>query len=362
VNAGRLAAPGPASTSVEIDAPIPVSVLTGFLGSGKTTLLARLLRHPAMARTAVIINEFGEVGIDHDLVETSEESVVQLTTGCLCCKVASDLALTLADLARRRIAGSVPAFERVVIETSGLADPAPILHTLMQGGMGRDGVEYVLGGVVATVDGVLGKATLDRHEVSMRQAAMADRIVLTKLDMAHARPAALRERLARVNPEAAVIEGSQAADPEILFGHEAAHRRSPDSRTGDAHEPLHHEHDNAIVSCSLIRRQPLKAVTLALFLEALADHCGAGLLRMKGIVHVAERPGQPAVVHGVQHIFNAPAWLDDWPGPDRATRMVFIGRSIPQDWLHALLDLLELEVADETARASHAPAGLEGAG
>src|SRR5712672_1559755 len=168
---------------------IPVSIITGFLGSGKTTLLARLLRDPAMSRTAVIINEFGAIALDHDLIETSDESFVRLSNGCLCCNVRSDLMRTLGDLAVRRAAGTVPRFERVVIETTGLADPAPILHALMTD---RDLCEvYALDSVVATVDAVTGLATFEHHAESLRQAAFADRIVLTKTDLPDARTAAI---------------------------------------------------------------------------------------------------------------------------------------------------------------------------
>ena len=195
---------------------IPVSIITGFLGSGKTTLLAHLMRDPAMGRTAVIINEFGAIALDHDLIETSDESFVQLSNGCLCCNVRSDLTLTLADLAARRAQGTLPPFERVVIETSGLADPAPILHALMTS---RDliGV-YALDGVITTVDALLGMATLDNHEESRRQVAVADRIVMTKTDLADAQTDAIRQRLAAVNPGAPVIAAVRGAiAPSVLF-------------------------------------------------------------------------------------------------------------------------------------------------
>ena len=341
---------------------IPVAVITGFLGSGKTTLLAHLLRDPAMCRTAVIVNEFGAVGLDHELIETSDESFIQLSNGCLCCNVRSDLVLTLGDLAARRAAGTVPQFERVVVETTGLADPAPILHALMTD---RDlrGV-YALDGVVTTVDAMTGLATLEQHAVSLRQAAVADRLVLTKTDLPGAQAAAITQRLAAVNPGApvlAVVSGAIA--PSALFdsGIYAVNGKHPDVQAWLAHEAVaaagghkFHHHEDDITSFCIVREEPLRAVTLALVLSALAENCGTDLLRMKGIVQVTERPDCPAVIHGVQHVYHAPVWLDEWPSGDRRTRMVFIGRHIRESWVRSLVDLLDAEVADETARRASA--------
>ena len=337
---------------------IPVSIITGFLGSGKTTLLARLLRDPAMSRTAVIINEFGAIALDHDLIETSDESFVRLSNGCLCCNVRSDLTRTLGDLAVRRAAGTVPRFERVVVETTGLADPAPILHALMTD---RDLCEvYALDGVVATVDAVTGFATLEHHAESLRQAAVADRIVLTKTDLPGARTAAITQRLAQFNPGAlvlAVVRGAIA--PSALFdsGLYNAARKHSDVQTWLADEAVaatgghaRHSHSDEFTTFSIVRDEPLHAVTLALFLSALAENCGVDLLRMKGIVHVSEEPSRPAVIHGVQHVYHAPVWLERWPSADRRTRMVFIGSNIRESWVRSLLDLLDAEVAEETER------------
>ena len=342
----------------------PVSVITGFLGSGKTTLMRRLLRDPAMGRTAVIINEFGEIGIDHDLIESSDENFIELTTGCLCCKVRSDLVMTLRDMARRRTAGELPPFERVLIETSGLADPAAILQALM---IDRDlaGL-YVLGVVVTTVDSVLGLDTLARHRQSARQVQVADRILLTKGDLAP--PAAgLLDRLERLNPGARrfqVQQGEIAAS--TLFDGEAGTapaRRAGFLRidealapsiaglTGGASTPVH---DPDIGSWCLVRERPLHALTLALFLEGLMEHCGDRLLRVKGIVDVVEEPGRPAVLHGVQHVVHPPQWLDRWPSEDRRTRIVFIGERIPARWISTLLEVLDDDVG--RAQARHAAA------
>jgi G3E family GTPase len=184
---------------------IEALVLTGFLGSGKTTLLGRLLRQPELSRTAVIINEFGDIGLDHDLIEASEDSFIELQTGCLCCKIRNDLATTLHDMLRRRDQGRIAPFTRVVIETSGLADPAPILQTLMTDA--RIASRIVLGGVVTTVDCMNGTDTLAREEISVKQVAVADRLVLTKTDLAGPVQPALMRRLAALNATAPVRTG-----------------------------------------------------------------------------------------------------------------------------------------------------------
>jgi G3E family GTPase len=324
---------------------IPVSVLTGFLGSGKTTLLSHLLRQPELSRAAVIINEFGEVGLDHELVEKSDDSVVALTTGCLCCKVRSDLTQTLHDLLRRRDAGALPQqFEHIVIETSGLADPAPILHALItDAGLAE---RLTLGSVVTTVDAVAGEATLEREAVSRKQLAVADRVVLTKLDLADGDAAALRRRVAALNPAAPTLHAVRGRIEAASLFDSARRSAKPgiDAWLGDAHAHGHEEHDAEIRAYTVVRAAPIRAVALTLFLEALAEHCGADLLRLKGIVNVAEDPQRPAVIHGVQHVFHAPAWLERWPSADRTSRIVFITRRIPQRWVEALLDAISAEV------------------
>ena len=324
---------------------IPVSVLTGFLGSGKTTLLSHLLRQPELSRAAVIINEFGEIGLDHELVEASEDSFIALTTGCLCCKVRSDLTETLHDLLRRRDAGALPQkFDHIVIDTSGLAYPAPILHALMT--HARPAERVTLGSVVTTVDAVAGEGTLDREAVSRKQVAVADRIVVSKLDLAGGDAAALLRRVAALNPGAPTLRAvrgrieaaSLFADPRRSAGPEI------DAWLGDAAAHGHAHHDGEIRAFAVVRAAPIRAVALTLFLEALAEHCGADLLRLKGIVNIAESPERPAVIHGVQHVFHAPAWLERWPSADRTSRMVFITRRIPQRWVELLLDAVSAEV------------------
>jgi G3E family GTPase len=332
---------------------IEALVLTGFLGSGKTTLLGHLLRQPEFSRTAVIINEFGEIGLDHDLVEASEESVIELQTGCLCCKIRNDLATTLHELLRRRDEGSVTPFTRVVIETSGLADPAPILQTLMTDAMiaGR----IVLGGVVTTVDAVNGTDTLNREEISEKQAAIADRLVLTKTDLAGPTQFSLKRQLGTLNATAPVLAAQHGQiDPACLFD---GRLYDPLTKSLDVQSWLraeailqghaHQRHD--VDTYAIVRRDPIRAVALMLFLETISEHCGADLLRLKGIVNILESPGQPAVIHGVQHVFHPPTWLARWPSDDRRSRIVFITRGIPRGWVEALLEALDAEVAAVSA-------------
>ena len=310
--------------------PLPISVITGFLGSGKTTLLSRLLRDPAAARTAVIVNELGEVGLDHLLVEASDEEIVLLEGGCLCCKVRGDLVRTAGDLLARRARGEAE-FDRIVVETTGLADPAPILQALMTDREIADALR--LESVIATVDCAAGGATLDAHPESVKQAALADRIVLTKTDLAD--PSALAERLRRLNPAAPQLTALHGAvDARLLF-------------TSSAYEPRFYEshaHSDNVTSFCLRRTEPLHAVTLSLFLQILAEHCGGKLLRLKGLVDVVECPGRPAVIHGVQHVFHPPAWLDAWPDGERSTRIVVISQGLDAGWLQDLLEILDDEV------------------
>lgn len=346
---------------------IPVTLLTGFLGSGKTTVLNRLLKHPSMAATAVVINEFGEVGLDHLLVERSSEDFVLLNSGCLCCTVRGDLITTLRDLFLRRVRGEIAEFQRVVIETTGLADPAPILHTLMTDPL--IAARYRLDGVVSTVDAVNGSATLDRQQEAVKQAAVADRLLMTKCDLA-SRDASLdlRIRLAALNPGAPILEiQNGAADPEALFdiGLYKPATKSPDVQAWlraeaysddhgrHAHEHDHHEHghaharndvnrhDDHVRAYCVVRDRPVAWVAFATWLDLLAAMRGDDLLRVKGIVNIADRPQQPVVIHGVQHVFHPPVLLDAWPSDDHRTRMVFITRDIPQSAIEDTLRVFE---------------------
>ena len=344
---------------------IPVTVLTGFLGSGKTTVLSHLLGQPAFANTAVVINEFGEISLDHALVRKTSEDIVELQGGCLCCTARGDLLGALQDLFRRRKHGTVPPFQRVVVETTGLADPAPILHTLM-----RDRLivaVYRLDGVVATVDCVNGAATLDAHGESVKQAAVADRLLMTKADLAAlASIEALRTRLGALNPSApmSVVENGRV-EARTLFdiGLYDVESKSADvgrwlrdenfAAQGSAsdHDRHHRDvnrHDDSIRAYCVTRDSPVSGEAFGFFLESLIAGKGADLLRVKGIVNVAERPETPAVIHGVQHLFHPVQWLDSWPDEDRRTRIVFITRDIAKDSIERFLDALE--EADRTPR------------
>jgi G3E family GTPase len=309
--------------------PLPVTVLTGFLGAGKTTLLNGLLRRPELRRAALVINELGDIGIDHDLVRTSDEQVVELMTGCICCAVRGDLARTLHELWRDRVRRRVPEFDRVVIETTGLADTGPVLQTLAADAVLDD--RYALGGVVTVVDAVNGMATLATHPEARSQAVAADRLVLSKTDLATAEGlAGLELRLRHLNPSAPLLRVAPGAvDPDLLAPVYGSAARVLEW-LGHAHHGPHH-HDDGIRTFALRHEQPVAAATVADFLGLLTELRGPDLLRVKGLVALVEQPDRPLVVHVVQHLIHEPFPLAHWPSADRATRFVFITRHIPEE-------------------------------
>ena len=347
----------PAGTAVDpLASRLPVTIITGFLGSGKTTLLRRLLRHPGMNRAAVIINEFGEAAIDHELVAASSEQMTLLGNGCLCCTLRTDLQETLRDLFVKRRAGEVIDFDRVFVETTGLADPVPVLHTLRTDGL--LGAQYRLDGVVTLVDAVNGMEQLDTMPEAVRQAAVADRLVVTKTDLADAETyAQLRRRLEALNPFALCITAIDGAiDPGALAN---IGPRSVSARREELNRwlgPVVHEktstlqaarpapgngrHDAAIHSFCLSFDKPFNWDGLNAALQALSQLRGPDLLRVKGIVHVEGEPG-PVVLQGAQHLFHPPVTLEGGHDAESRSRIVFIVRNMTRESIEALFTAVE---------------------
>ncbi len=325
---------------------LPVALITGFLGSGKTTLLNRVLADPRMARSLVLVNEFGEVGLDHLLMEQVGGDMVLLQSGCVCCTIQGDLDRTLRDIAKRRASGATPPFDRVLLETTGLADPAPILQLLLNHPMISH--DYRLDGVIATVDAVNGAHQLESHPEALKQVAVADRLVMSKTDLTEAGTSArLRRRLEDLNPGATLYEIVQGEiDPALLFdaGPFDPSGKSDQVRSwlnAEAHEHHHHtvdrsRHDAHIGSFCLTFDEPLDWDRFNAWLMAVRASWGDRLLRVKGVLNVVGE-NQPLVIHGVHRTFHPPTLLARWPDADRRSRLVFITRdldrrSVEESW------------------------------
>jgi G3E family GTPase len=310
----------------------PVNIITGFLGSGKTTLLQRLLRSPDLSDVAVLVNEFGEVGLDHHLLQNVAESTLLLENGCLCCAVRGDLQKALRDLLSRRIRGDIPHFRRVVIETSGLADPAPIAYTLLSEAVLRH--HFRLSGIVTTIDAVNGRAQLDSFPESVKQASMADRLVVTKTDLSDPPSlAALRKRLRGLNVSAPIVESADIGDDphqlltDDIYDAAGKFREAAHWTAEDVDDHASHAHTADIQSFAAIFDRPLDWTAFGVWASMLLHRHGGNVLRLKGLLNVEGVP-TPVLINGVQHIVHPPSHLEAWPDADRRSRLIFIGRGL----------------------------------
>ena len=363
--------PPPQPTS---DLRIPVTLLTGFLGAGKTTLLNALLCAKDGPKIAVIVNEFGEAGLDHDLITAIDEEVVLMQSGCLCCSLRGDLARTLQDLQDRKNSGRI-TFDRIVIETTGLADPAPILQTLLvDPALART---FRMDGIVTVADTAAGPDTLNRQFEAVSQIAMADLIVISKADLVPEHQlAAFKSRLQTLNLTARIIH----ADYGLVatgalwnlsgIGQNSTHDQvmawlMPRGQNTLA-DPLQNlsglssnvkpkviqsAHDARIGSASIVLQDPIPPAAFDLWLDTLIALRGPDILRVKGIVHL-EGIQMPFVFHGVQHLFDPPVPVRDWQGDDRSSRIVVIARDMSRPELMASLDLLRAQMPDKIKTSS----------
>lgn len=339
-----------------------MTLVTGFLGSGKTTLINAGLKSPDLSKTVVVVNEFGAVGLDHELFTNSNDAVVVLENGCLCCTVKSDLISTLNDLYHDRAKGDLPDFDNVVIETTGLADPGPVLQAFLSEPT-LDGL-YRVTNVVTVVDAVNWQGTSQRHDESLRQVALADDLLISKHDLVDEDAyAVLSQQLKAINPAAKISKldlNTEAIAPLLMRkGFDAADTMADPSEwlsissyeayaqevveadgVKDQHLPQHLS-ANGIESFVLTRSKPLAREELQFLLDGISQNLGASLLRVKGLVNILEEPGKPAVVQGVQHLLHNVTWLEKWPTDDERTRVVFITQGIARDSLKDMIEVLD---------------------
>jgi len=308
----------------------PVNIITGFLGSGKTTLLQRLLRSPQLSDVAVLVNEFGQVGLDHHLLQGVAESTLLLENGCVCCAVRGDLQKALRDLLSRRTRGDVPHFRRIVIETSGLADPAPIAYTLLSEAVLRH--HFRLSGIVTTVDAVNGTAQLDTFSEAVKQVSMADRLVVTKTDLAdEGLAAALRARLRALNLSAQILTAAEIHEDferlltDDIYDPQGKFREVSQWSAQEVHGAA--DHTAEVCSFAAIFDSPLDWTAFGVWVSMLLHRHGADILRLKGLLNVEGVP-TPVLINGVQHIVHPPSHLEMWPDADHRSRLVFVVRGL----------------------------------
>jgi G3E family GTPase len=328
---------------------IPVTIITGFLGAGKTTLVSKLIQHPDMNRVAVVINELGEIGIDNDLVSMSSENISLLSNGCICCSVRTDMQETMRELFAKRMVGEIPEFDRIIIETTGLADPAPILQTLLSDALFE--AQFRLDGLVTLVDGFNGLMQIEQQMETCKQIAVADLILITKSDLLESSgKQALEHAIRSLNPQAPmlfVLNGE--IEPKRLMNLGLASSRSVEKTLGFLGSLLESNnestdsylgdfakrHNQGIKTVSLRFQDPFSWEAASAALELLTNLRGSDMLRVKGIMNI---DGKPVVIQGVQHIFHPPVTLDKWPSDDHDTRIVFITKNIEAELIKSLFN------------------------
>lgn len=340
-------------------APLPITLLTGFLGAGKTHFLNHALKDPQFDKTLVLINEFGEVGLDHLLIDKIDGDMLLLSSGCLCCTIRGDLIATLEDVLKRKDNKRIADFNRVIIETTGLADPIPILQTLIQHPYLR--LRFYLESVVTLIDAVNGHTTLKQHIESMKQAAVADYVLISKADLVNSAAAlgALKKELAQINPSAdiKVLDQGQI-ETGFIFN---ASLYNPETKSLNVQKWLqaeriehHHHHDvnrhsRSIYSFCLRSEQPISPEKFEVFIEFLRQIYGAHMLRVKGLICLSDDISRPLLIHGVQHVFHPAVRLDEWPSDDHSTRIVFILHDLKLDFIQSMWNGLLGELAIDQA-------------